>query len=277
MADSVHQAAPWSAAPNEARGTLPIFALGDPKAIAWDAAVSRNRGIYGFDSIDARSRSFNMVRARLLELNAERGWRMIGVVSATPNVGKSFISANVAAALSRDPRFTTHVVDLDLRRGSLSQLFDIVPERGLNAYLEGACRSPDTYKLEGERLVIVPTLAGRLRSAELLANSQAQTLLRSMRGSDEKSLFIVDLPPVFANDDAATVMARLDAYILVAEEGKTKQREIRDAVSLLGANRLAGVILNKYRGGLMSEGYGIADYYAFGYGDGPGAGESDRS
>ena len=62
------------------------------------------------------------------------------------------------------------------------------------------------------------------------------------------------------------VMARLDAYILVAEEGKTKQREIHDAVGLLGEARLAGVILNKYRGGVVSEGYGIDDYYALGYG-----------
>ena len=30
--------------------------------------------------------------------------------------------------------------------------------------------------------------------------------------------------------------------------------------------RLAGVILNKYRGGVVSEGYGIDDYYAVGYG-----------
>jgi Mrp family chromosome partitioning ATPase len=216
-----------------------------------------------------------MVRARLLELHAERGWRMIGVVSATPNVGKSFISANVAAALSRDPRFTTHVVDLDLRRGSLSHLFGIAPEHGLGAYLEETTVSPATYRLEGEQLIILPTLSGRVRSAEMLANRQAQTLLRSMRASAENNLFIVDLPPVFANDDAATAMARLDAYVVVAEEGKTKQREVRDAVRLLGESRLAGVILNKYRGGVMSEGYGIADYYALGYdGGAPGANTS---
>jgi Mrp family chromosome partitioning ATPase len=244
-----------------------VFALAAPQEVPWDGAMARMRGIYGFDSIDARSRSFNMIRARLLELNAERGWRMIGVVSATPNVGKSFISANVAAALSRDPRFITHVVDLDLRRGSLSHFFGLTPESGLDAYLGGASDTPATYRLEGESLVIMPTTAGQVRSAELLANAQAQTLLRSMRASDEKNLFIIDLPPVFANDDAATTMARLDSYILVAEEGKTKQREIRDSVSLLGRGRLAGVILNKYRGGLMSEGYGIADYYAHGYGD----------
>ena len=65
-------------------------------------------------------------------------------------------------------------------------------------------------------------------------------------------------------------MQRLDAYILVAEEGKTTKREVREATALLGQERLAGVILNKYRGGLMSEGYGVEDYYNRGYGYGAG-------
>jgi hypothetical protein len=37
-------------------------------------------------------------------------------------------------------------------------------------------------------------------------------------------------------------------------------------VGLLGEGRLAGVILNKYRGGVLSEGYGVDEYYAVGYG-----------
>jgi protein-tyrosine kinase len=236
--------------------------------VPWDSAIAKSRGIYGFDSMDARSRSFNLIRVRLLDLQMSRGWRMIGVVSATPNVGKSFISANVAASLSRDPRFQTYVVDLDLRRGSLSGFFGVDPHGGLREYLEAApgVDAPVAYRLEGERLLIIPTSGGHIHSAEMLAGERSQTLLRSMRVSDEKNLFIVDLPPVFANDDAATVMARMDAYILVAEEGKTKQREIQDAVGLLGEARLAGVILNKYRGGVVSEGYGVDDYYAVGYG-----------
>ena len=248
--------------------TIPIAGLDRAVEIPWDSAMAKSRGIFGFDSMDARSRSFNLIRARLIELQVKRGWRMVGVVSATPNVGKSFISANVSAALSRDPRYQTYVVDLDLRRGSLSGFFGLVPERGVRDYLNGVtgAGSPDTYRLEGERLVIMPTTSGRTHSAELLASERAQTLLRSMRGSNEKNLFICDLPPVFANDDAVTVMARLDAYIVVAEEGKTKQREVNDAVGLLGEAKLAGVILNKYRGGVVSEGYGVDDYYAVGYG-----------
>ena len=251
--------------------TLSIISLpGRDKAreIPWDSAMAKGRGIFGFDSMDARSRSFNLIRARLLELQAKNGWRMIGVVSATPNVGKSFISANVASSLSRDPRFQTYVVDFDLRRGSLTGIFGLSPDQGVRDYLEGkpGTDAPIAYRPEGEHLLIMPTEAGQIHSAEMLASERAQVLLRSMRISDEKNIFIFDLPPVFANDDAATAMARLDAYIVVAEEGKTKQREIQDAVSLLGPGRLAGVILNKYRGGVMSEGYGVDDYYAAGYG-----------
>jgi len=261
--------------------TLSVTSLPDQRSateIPWDAGMATERGIFGFNSMDARSRSFNLIRSRLLELKAKHGWRMFGVVSATPNVGKSFISANVAAALSRDPRFQTYAVDLDLRRGSLSNIFDLAPKPGVRDFLEKSPGgdSPAAYRPESERLLIMPTAAGRIHSAELLAGERAQVLLRSMRVSDEKNLFIVDLPPVFANDDAATVMARLDAYMVVAEEGKTKQREVQDAVAHLGQARLAGVVLNKYRGGVVSEGYGVDDYYAAGYAQADPTAKSDE-
>ena len=251
-------------------GPLPALALPhlrDAQLLAWDSATAEARGIYGFDSLDARSRPFNMIRAKLHELRAQRGWRLFGVVSATPKVGKSFISANVAASLSRDPRFDTTVIDLDLRRASLTAAFGIEPKVSIRSYLQQdrGADAPSAYALEGERLMILPTTAGPIRSAELLAGARAQALLRAMRNAGDNSLFVVDLPPVFANDDAITSMARLDAYVVVAEEGRTTTREVKDVVGLLGVQRLAGVILNKYRGGLVSEGYGVDNYYAAGY------------
>src|SRR5206468_7454133 len=126
--------------------------------------VSKSRSIYGFDSLDPRSRPFNMMRAKFHELRQQRGWRLFGVVSATPKVGKSFISANVAAALSRDPRFETTAVDLDLRLASLTGVFNIEPETSIRAYLEEqpGAEVPTAYALEGERLLILPTAAGQI-------------------------------------------------------------------------------------------------------------------
>ena len=86
-----------------------------------------------------------------------------------------------------------------------------------------------------------------------------------MRSSDERNFFICDLPPAFANDDASIILESLDGYVLVAQDGKTTQREIEAAVELLGQDRLAGIVLNKYRGGLVSEGYGVEYRYASEY------------
>jgi Mrp family chromosome partitioning ATPase len=246
----------------------PVFpARGQAAEFAWSGPAARRRLVHGFDSRNASSRSFNLIRSKLVALHRERGWRMLGVVSATPNVGKSFVSANVAAAMSRDPRFQTYLIDLDLRRGTIKDIFGIEPEIGLVEYFEQPHSSPmlPGFIPQGQELIVIPSLPGPVLSAELLASERATALFRAMRSSDERNFFICDLPPVFANDDASIIMESLDGYLVVAQDGKTTQREIEAAIEMLGHERLAGVVLNKYRGGLVSEGYGIEDRYASEY------------
>lgn len=243
----------------------------------WSGAEARRRLVHGFDSRNASSRSFNLIRSKLVALQRERGWRMVGIVSATPNVGKSFISANLAAAMSRDPRFQTYLVDLDLRRGTIKDIFGIDTEANIVDYLEGTgpAESLTGFAPQGQELVIIPSIAGEVHSGELLASERASALFRAMRNSDERKYFVCDLPPIFANDDASIIMESLDGYVIVAEDGKTTQREVEAAVEMLGHERLAGVVLNKYRGGLVSEGYGIEDRYAQYYASSEAPSEED--
>jgi len=233
----------------------------------WSTTAARRNLVHGFNSRNASSRSFNLIRSKLVTLRRDKGWRMLGIVSATPNVGKSFVSANVAAAMSRDPRFQTYLIDLDLRRGTIKDIFDIQTDDSIVEYL-GSDR-PDAvlagFMPQGQELIIIPSIAGEVHSAELLASERASALFRAMRSSDERNFFVCDLPPVFANDDAAIIMESLDGYLIVAQDGKTTQREIAATIDMLGHERLAGVVLNKYRGGLVSEGYGIEDRYASEY------------
>lgn len=240
--------------------------LADAAEMRVDGETLKSMGIFGFESVDPRSRSFNLLRSKIIELNADHQWRTFGVVSATPQVGKSFISGNLAASLSRNPKYKTTLLDLDLRRGSVSSLFGI-EDGTMRQFLEGSpdAPRPQAYRFEGQNLVILPTRPRLTASAELLAGARATSMFQSMKSAGADHLFIVDLPPVFANDDAAVVMERLDGYILVAEEGKTNVRELKDAAAQLGTDKLAGVILNKYRGGMINEGYGIGAYYAAGY------------
>jgi Mrp family chromosome partitioning ATPase len=254
----------------------PVFPTrGQALEFPWSPAVARRRLVHAFDSRNASSRTFNLIRSKLVALQREHGWRMLGIASATPNVGKSFVSANLAAALSRDPRFQTYLIDLDLRRGTIKEMFGIDTDETIVEYLENSSSGEVLrgFVPQGQELIVIPSTAAEVHSAELLAGERATALFRAMRSSDERNFFICDLPPVFANDDASIIMESLDGYVIVAQDGKTTQREIAATVDMLGHERLAGVVLNKYRGGLVSEGYGIEDRYAQYY----TSGDEDRA
>lgn len=233
----------------------------------WSGAQAKQRGIYGFDSRDVRSRPFNMLRSRLLKLHRNKRWRLFGIVSATPAVGKSFVGTNLAAALSRTPGIDTTLLDLDLRRGSIAANFGLPVERGLREYFEGEIDDLNSLAVHphGERLVILPTDRAATHSAELLSSSRMDDMVHAMRARPPHSIFLCDLPPVFANDDATIVTTKLDAFILVVEEGRTTKKQIQDALHILDQAPCAGVVLNRFDGGMIADSYGYG--YGAGYGD----------
>ncbi len=81
-----------------------------------------------------------------------------------------------------------------------------------------------------------------------------------MRNLPDDVICICDLPPAFANDDAAIVLSELDAYLFVVEEGVTTARQVRDSIDLLKPSLCMGTIFNRYHGGIGGDDYG------FGYG-----------
>jgi Mrp family chromosome partitioning ATPase len=224
----------------------------------WSIEQGKALGIYGFDSRDIRSRPFNLLRSRILKLKRAHGWRIFGIVSATPGVGKSFVASNMAASLSRTPSLTTYLIDLDLRRGSIAENFRLQPELGLRAFLEQEQSEFGLRVPEGERLFIVPTDASRSHSAELLATQRMAQLVQALRSLPDETIVICDLPPVFANDDAAIVASKLDAYLLVVEDGHSTKKQVRDSIKVLAPAPCAGVVLNRYHGGLVSDSYGYS-------------------
>lgn len=248
---------------------LVLPTLGQTRRFDWSPELAKARGIYGFDSRDIRSRPFNLLRSRLFKLQRAKGWRLFGVISSNPGVGKSFVATNLGASLSRTPDVDTYLVDLDLRRGSLAANFGCASEISIRDYLEGTERSLQQAGLSpsGERLIILPTDSSRVHSAELLSNERMMLLLAEMRAHPPASIFICDLPPVFANDDAAIVTSKLDAYILVVESGQTTRQQVKETVAALEPATCAGVILNRYHSGMLSDNYGYGssknygDYY----------------
>ena len=225
---------------------------------------SPSRGVFGFNSRDRRSRPFNLLRAQVIKLMRANNWKVIGITSATPRVGKSFMASNLAASLSRIPSTRTLLFDLDLRRGSVAEKFSIPEGYGINSFLAGEIDSLDSaaYDIANTGLTIFPSFPTGDSSAELLAGSRLRSLVAAMRSLPDNVICICDLPPAFANDDASIVLREIDAYLFIVEEGRTTAHQVRDAIELLKPAPCMGTVLNKYSGGIGGDDYG------FGYGTG---------
>lgn len=230
----------------------------ETQEIEWPRDKATERGLFGLDSRDVRSRPFNLLRRRVLRQVEARGWRLFGIVSPTPQAGKSFIASNLAAALSRTPNLDVYLFDLDLRKSSVAEIFGVEETPEFNRFLTGESPSlePVIKRLQGERLFIAPTIRSNALSSELLAGAPMGRLIDAMRRLPNNAICICDLPPVFANDDAAIIAPMLDSYLLILEEGRNTKKQLKESMNLLAPAVCGGTILNRYSGGVMSGDYG---------------------
>lgn len=225
--------------------------------------------IVGFSSRDSRSRSFNLLRSQITKRLAALDAKLLGVTSAAPASGKSFISLNLAAALSRLSDRSVYLFDFDLRRGTLANELGLVRGGGLGPFLAGetddlrelGCRvGPEGFAF----FPCYPELEG---SAELFVGGRFSALISALRRLPDNAIVICDLPPAFANDDTILITQQLDAFLMVIEQGKTTRKQVSGTLDLLRPTPCIGSVLNRYEGGWADPyGYGYGDAYAKYYG-----------
>jgi len=220
----------------------------------------RDNGIYGFDSRDIRSRPFTLLRAQVLRIARARGWRIIGITSPTPRVGKSFVASNLAAALARTPDLHTYLFDFDLRRSTIARNFNLTGEVGISHFLDGTASDlrQVARTIPEEHLTIFPSFPNVAASDELVGSARMDSLIAAMRQLPEQTICLCDLPPVFANDDAVIISQKIDAFIMIVEDGVTTRKQVRDSFRLLAPTPCLGTVLNRYDGGLMGDDYGYS-------------------
>lgn len=226
-----------------------------------DDAVLAEQLIVGLNSRDSRSRAFNLLRTTLTKRMKEKGHRLIGITSATPSAGKSFLSMNLAASLSRVSESRVILVDLDLRRASIADGVGMQVKRGVSDFLNGEVSE---LALIGSRvfetqLVLFPTKQVAKNTAELLSGPYFEKFIADMRADTGDSIILFDLPPAFANDDAMLILGQLDAYVMVIDSGKTNAKQVQEVLTMLNPVPCIGTVLNRYMGG-------FADSYGYGYG-----------
>ena len=185
------------------------------------------------------------------------GYRSVMVTSALPSEGKTLTATNLALTLSESYQRRVLLIDADLRRPRIKDMFCLPDGEGLSDSLN----RPGSGKLPVHQ--ITPTLwvltAGRATAdpmSTLVSGSMKQLLDEARSAFD---WVVVDTPPIAILPDANLLASMIDTALLVVSAEATPYPMVQRAAQAIGPSRILGVVLNRAEASGMPSGYG---YYA---------------
>jgi capsular exopolysaccharide synthesis family protein len=243
---------PWSftvapgapAPPSEADTPVPESNLpAEPMALF--RGVNRaieERLVIGKGAPPILAEQFRRLAATLHHAQLVQKLKVIMITSANPSEGKSLTSANLALTLSESYRREVLLIDADLRRPSLHEVFQVPNMAGLNDGLQ----SDSERQLSA--LKITPTLtllpAGRPDPDPMSGLTSARMRRILEEAAARFDWVIIDTAPIGLLADASIVSTMVDGALLVVRAGQTPHPSVLKAVEKFGRERILGVVLN---------------------------------
>jgi capsular exopolysaccharide synthesis family protein len=181
----------------------------------------------------------------LLSPSAAGVARSVAVTSARPGEGKTLIASNLAVSMAMAGRRVL-LVDADLRRPRLHQVFNVAKSPGLSNVISGGNR-PSEALVESpvKGLFILPAGADVSAPADLLDSERLDQLLQGFRQVFD--VVLLDCPPVMAVSDASIVANAATSVVFVIAAGTTSPEGAQAALERLHSvkARVVGAVLNK--------------------------------
>lgn len=202
--------------------------------------------------------------------------RVIVLTSPGPGEGKTTVTANLGEALAEVNKRVL-LIDGDLRKPRLHEIFETDRERGLSDLLRDA--RPVAESLDGAvretriaNLFLLPSGGEAAAATNLLYSERMAALLELME--KEFDTVLIDTPPVMQIPDARILGRLADAVILVLRAGRTSRDAalaVRERLAEDGTHVL-GAILNDWDpkragAGRYGYGYGYERYRYYRYGE----------
>lgn len=205
---------------------------------------------------------------------AAAGRRAIMVSSALPGEGKTFTAVNLALSLAMEKDHSVLLVDGDVAKPNISQIFGAGSEPGLLELLADANRSVESVLLSTDtpHLSLLPAGQPSEVATELLASARMRQVLARLEHLDPHLLVVFDSPPILLTSEARVLAGLFEQVVLVVRAGTTQQQAVLDAIEAIGEKPGLRLVLNQaHRAGAA------ANYYGYGYVYGYGAGETSKS
>ena len=208
----------------------------------------------------AASESYRALRTSVQFSRADSVISTLLVTSSNPSEGKSTTSINLAVVFAQSGRRVL-IVDADLRKPTIHKKLGLPREPGLvQSLFSDGSTSEAMFHEVADDLYVLPAGSIVPNPSELLGSKSMRDLLDDLRGQFD--VVIIDAPPVLAATDAVLVSTQVDATLLVARSGSTKDFDLHSVSQTLngvGAN-LIGVVLNGFD---VSKAYGYKYKYDY--------------
>lgn len=216
------------------------------------------------DSSDIAIESLRSMRTAIHFALSNAKNNIIALSGPAPEIGKSFITTNLATILAQGGSRVL-VIDGDLRRGYLNKYFNKEVQPGLSELLNHQNSYEDVVQnSQVDNLFFVTRGKSPVNPSELLSTDKFKVFLDQASASFDYVL--IDTPPILAVTDGIIIAQYAGVNLLIARHGKTQIKELEITVTRFEqANvKVNGVILNDVQKG-PGNGYGYGYNYAYAY------------
>ena len=187
---------------------------------------------------------FRVLGLRLRHMRERRNLKRIVITSTIPSEGKTLISANLALNQARSKILKTVLLDGDLRRPTLTNVFGFhrnLP--GLSEYLRGERQVTDVvYKLSNSGLWFLPAGLTPENPIELMQTGRLKELLEKLETFFD--WVIIDTPPVLPLADTPLWAKLSDGVLMVVREGFSEKKPLTRALEALDPSTMLGLVVN---------------------------------
>jgi protein-tyrosine kinase len=187
---------------------------------------------------------FRVLATRLAHMQNKRRLQKLLITSAAVDEGKSVVTANLALTLARRPNERILLVEADLRRPTVSDLFSSTPLRGITEWSEGKLPIEDAlHQVQDRPLWILAAGKPVDDPLPLLESQRFAKLIDTLGQSFDWVLF--DATPMFPMADATSLSRLSDGVLVVVREGFTRRKVLNKAIESIEKSKLLGVVFNQ--------------------------------
>lgn len=208
-----------------------------------------------------RSREqYRRLAATLHRGQTEHGLKVVMLTSALPGEGKTLTASNLALTFSESYQRRVLLIDADLRRPSLHEIFDVDGSVGLGEGLTADEDQPLALQHVSSHLTVLPAGQPTANPMNALTSDRMQRLITEAR--EVFDWVIIDTPPVGLIADANLLAGMADGALVVIKAEETPYPLVRRAVDAIGRERVLGVVLNRTLAEPPASNYDYAGYYS---------------